>query len=91
MRSRRREKETGANDEEEELSAWLEKTSSRRALGLGRKELDVLRALKADPEDALEPSSAESQLSYFQGATISDEVATVNAEVAVLRAELGLE
>lgn len=97
---RRAEKEQKAAAEEE-LDAWFDRTESRRELASSRKELDVLKALKADTDEdgsgqlltrtaSAADRYSKTELTRLQAASVPDEVADTLQQIAALKAELGL-
>ena len=81
------------------LRAGLSRTESRKSLAKQRRELEILQALgpaPADPHQLVRTPSArargnQTELARLEAGNTQEEIASVEAEIMRLKAELGLQ
>ena len=85
--------------QDDDLTQYLSRTESRKSLAKQRRELEILQALGPPPADPHQltrtPSAAardnQAELARLEAGSTQDEIASVEAEIMRLKAELGLE
>ena len=88
-----------AGGQDDDLTQYLSRTESRKSLAKQRRELEILQALGPPPADPHQltrtPSAAardnQAELARLEAGSTQDEIASVEAEIMRLKAELGLE